>query len=205
MSNDLAYAQLYDSCPLPPASRFIRLLHVHAPSNGIEHSPIESHLEIVSLGDKPSYAALSYVWGLSGSFQILCGAVNVPVTANCHSALWHLRKTLGAFCIWVDAICINQQNTPEKAQQIALMRNIFAMSNKVYIWTGAGTDATIRAMSYLASAGLSQYREIATNTQQNSKPQLKFWRAFCGYHRSRWSSTRTLVPEPNDTSGEYNP
>ncbi|KAF2826116.1 hypothetical protein CC86DRAFT_276577, partial [Ophiobolus disseminans] len=106
------------------------------------------------LDDQPHFTALSYVWGndppTHRCFQLFveCEGAKLQVTANCHSALRHLRKKLGKMTIWVDAVCINQFDLAEKSQQIPLMSNIFSRAEIVYVWLGQGTPGTDRAMRF---------------------------------------------------------
>jgi hypothetical protein len=46
--------------------------------------------------------------------------------------------------------CIDQQSTKEKEQQVPLMGDIYTGASEVYIWLGANSAATERAMVYLA-------------------------------------------------------
>lgn len=138
------------------ALRCIRVLHIYDTigEEECEDEPIDCHLTVVNLDHQPQYCALSYVWG---PFQLLCDGVRLPITATCHSALWHLREKLVAFCILVDAVCIDQQSIKEKEQQIPLMGDIYAGASEVYIWLGIGSLATARSMHYLAQGGLEKY------------------------------------------------
>jgi Heterokaryon incompatibility protein (HET) len=54
------------------------------------------------------YEALSYVWGSLGEIHsISIGECDLPVRANLHAALLHLRDHFIERIIWVDAICID--------------------------------------------------------------------------------------------------
>jgi hypothetical protein len=68
----------------------------------------------VDLNHPGSYVALSYCWGdrTHPSFISLNNNLE-PVTANLKGALKHLA-TEDYIRIWVDAICINQNNDLEK-------------------------------------------------------------------------------------------
>src|SRR5690348_4945800 len=144
----MALQSLYDS--LPP--RHIRVLKVEAARD--PQVPIRAELFTVDLGEeqRPRFSALSYVWGSSGDKNhfILCNSgIKVPILPNAYSALQHLRDKLGTFTIWIDAVCISQDDEGEKEQQIPLMGEIYAKSDFVYVWLGAGSKATQRAMQYL--------------------------------------------------------
>jgi hypothetical protein len=109
---------------------------------------------------KPQFAALSYVWGIEQErYDISCNSVDLAVTKNCLAALQHLRKKLGHFSIWVDAICINQSqsNNNEKDQQIPLMGEIYSSAAVTYIWLGPGNQKSDRAMALLSRAGFLDY------------------------------------------------
>lgn len=44
--------------------------------------------------------------------------------------------------IWVDALCINQDDLEERANQVKTMRRIYAEADTVYIWFGTELDCT---------------------------------------------------------------
>jgi hypothetical protein len=108
---------------------------------------IKCTLSHVDLKDQAKYEALSYVWGASHSRrQIDLDGVPVNVTDNLYSALVHLRRqptTSGdanPFAVlWADALCINQNDLAEKAQQIPLMRDIYGGCMGVLVWLGEET------------------------------------------------------------------
>lgn len=101
----------YGSLPIELDSRCIRLLRIHPPvSDHDEMDPIRCDLFVADLAANPTYTALSYVWGVSASepHEVNCGDFAISVTANGHSALVHLRRKLGGFIIWMDAVCISK-------------------------------------------------------------------------------------------------
>lgn len=88
------------------------------------------------------FAALSYVWGDTTTRRniILNGAV-VSITANLETALRTLAADRGTpfasrYKLWVDAICINQSDEQEKAQQIQRMRELYSTAWTVIAWIG---------------------------------------------------------------------
>ncbi|KAK4118515.1 HET-domain-containing protein [Parathielavia appendiculata] len=89
----------------------------------------------------PSFAALSYVWGLptpgQDPPQIQIDGYAVPVTANLHGALSRLQRQRFAGHLWIDALCINQGDATEKSAQVALMGRIYALAERVVVWLGS--------------------------------------------------------------------
>jgi len=146
--------KLYATLPLDPKLKQIRVLDVQPTPDGDE-SPVVGKLGCVSLLMTPEFAALLYVWGAftKPPITITCNSQGVPVTQNCQAALQALRKRLGPFTIWIDAVCINQNDNLEKASQIPLMGEIYSMADRAYLWLGQATEVEDNAMSYLQRAG----------------------------------------------------
>jgi hypothetical protein len=91
-----------------------------------------------SSGDEVPYHALSYSWGHRGVLTtIICNGQPCSVLASVKEALVALRHARTPVWLWIDAICINQHDLTEKANQISRMFTIFrrALSVKVYLGT----------------------------------------------------------------------
>jgi len=58
------------------------------------------------------------------------------VTANCEAALRRLRNANSKRILWVDAICINQDDPTERSQQVTLMRDIYRNASNILAWLG---------------------------------------------------------------------
>lgn len=147
-------APLYQQWTLPENRKCIRLLTIKAPDpSHPDGGPLEASMSVEDVDNGTSFAALSYVWGAWSSknppHTILCEEYPIPITPNCFSALRHLRHQLDKFTVWVDAICIDQENEKEKLHQIPLMRDIYSRAKVSYMWLGKGNDKTDRAMSWL--------------------------------------------------------
>lgn len=82
------------------------LMHSRDPA-----SPIICELEHKALGEHVHYAALSYTWGSNvRTDSITLGGIAFPVTSNLFAALHAVRDKESNCFIWVDAICINQND-----------------------------------------------------------------------------------------------
>jgi len=192
--------QYYATLQIPSGSKSIRLLHVQAPVGGLDE-PLRCDLSVADLDSKPQYTAISYVWGAMSPVPdtITCGGVNLPLTPNALSALHHLRAQIGAFAIWIDAICINQLDDGEKGQQIPLMGDIYGGAATTYIWLGEGSPARQRAIEYLSYAGFPQYyfRDSASMWDGGVCPRT--WAASFVHCRRLWSFKDSSLPY--DTTG----
>jgi hypothetical protein len=114
----------------------------------LPQKPISCVLEKVSLKDPPKYSALSYRWGGSGR-QILVNDKLFIVTDKLEIALQHLQQDWKPLTLWVDAICINQQDTDEKAQQVRQMTDIYRRASQVLVWLGPAADGSDQVMDSL--------------------------------------------------------
>jgi hypothetical protein len=77
----------------------------------------------------------------------------MQVNKNLFSALQRLRKEDKQRVLWVDAICINQMDFPERAHQVQRMRLIYQRATRVLIWLGEGDQNSDLAMNVLERLG----------------------------------------------------
>lgn len=108
----------------------------------------ECMLENVSLKDTLEYNTLSYSWGnQSPTAAIVCNGDSFSVTPHLSEAFAPLHSYLGPLRkIWIDAICINQQDNEEKNIQVRLMRDIYKNAQAVLVWLGNAADDSDMAM-----------------------------------------------------------
>jgi len=152
---------------LPEGSvRLLRLLpHLD------ENSRIECQLITFSLLDSGSthpYEALSYVWGSEDNKQpIYIDGDELHVTANLHVALLRLRHCIVDRILWIDAICINQDDNDEKGHQVEFMTKIYAKASRVIVWLGEAEeeeeDNSDQALEIILRAAEEQSTNAATN------------------------------------------
>lgn len=134
------YREPYHSCPLLDQRNHIRLLVITAPERpDDDEEEIQALLRVVSLDSLPTYTALSHVWG-SGTDDdpfIRCGSAKISVTKTCFAALKYMRNR-SPIAVWIDAVCVDQQNEAEKLAQIGLMDTIYSKAQYVYVWLDHG-------------------------------------------------------------------
>jgi hypothetical protein len=151
-------------------------------------SQVQCTLHHSNLLTKPSFKALSYVWGdLGVKVTILLDSKRYEVTRNCHGALLRLRE-LGETRVWIDAICIDQTNNEEKAAQIPLMNYIYPVAKEVIVWLGHiegerdsnAQEIESMAISLLEDLSVEEIRTFDTFleiAQSGEHPELR-WKAL---------------------------
>ncbi|KAH8655046.1 heterokaryon incompatibility, partial [Tricladium varicosporioides] len=81
---------------------------------------------------RPSYSALSYVWGDPKHVcDIAINGKMAKITKSLANALRSIRKNTKIRVIWADAICINQQDFDEKSWQVQEMAAIYKRADRV--------------------------------------------------------------------------
>lgn len=93
--------------------------------------------------------ALSYTWGLKPpSVPIIINGHIKLVSENLYLALLHLRQRRYK-TVWIDALCINQDDLQERAAQVTRMKDIYKQAFLVYIWLGDSDRFTTRGFESL--------------------------------------------------------
>lgn len=202
----------YRYTPLLP--EHIRLVVIRP---GVLESPIEVDLISASFKDaEKRYKALSYEWGEGLALQsVILRDYTHPlsdiqdvkekfrrlafraygtrffVRQNLYEALRHLRQPHEAVVIWVDAICINQLNDEEKANQVRRMAEIYNKASFVNVWLGTASDKSDDAMDFIKDL-------VRSPMIQNMRVQGDSGSRFLGLIElmtSRWFSRRWIIQE----------
>jgi hypothetical protein len=152
--------QLYQSLPLNSDRREIRLLSLE---DGKADDPLICSLWTVSVDNEPQFNALSYAWGNEEkNASIAINGIEVLVTTSVESALRSIRAhdTVASpirfsdshiLPIWIDAICINQNDNDEKADQVLMMLTIYSKASNVLVWLGDGNAQTNAAFDLMCN------------------------------------------------------
>ena len=126
-------------------TRFLRLRH----DGSAFDSSLHGELFTAPLFSPPLYTALSYYWGTTARSSLIeIDGYGLPITANLEGALWRLRDK-GEVVLWVDALCINQDDDCEKNQQVLHMSHIYSTAKKVVCWVGDSSCSTKHSLELL--------------------------------------------------------
>lgn len=104
---------------------------------GTDSSPLSTRLSEISIDLDTKYEALSYECKeKAGKCLIDCNDKQAYVTLNLRDALLALRYPDKPRYLWIDALCINQQDLQEKSKQILALKTIYQKAFTVIIWLG---------------------------------------------------------------------
>jgi hypothetical protein len=112
--------------PLDAKAQEIRLLVLEA---GTAEQPLLCSLHVTSLlsEPKPQYETVSYAWGdTSLRSTIFISGQNKDVPAGPQRVLQRMRLATKSRVLWIDAICIDQDNLSERDQQVSIMPQIYS-------------------------------------------------------------------------------
>jgi hypothetical protein len=116
----------------------------------LQHTTIAEYEEDLTVG----YTALSYVWGSEEEQRmIFVDGSEFHVTVNLFCALRSIRHESKEFPLWVDAVCIDQQNIRERGQQVRFMGSIYASARNTIIYLGESDEQSDRAIRALNDTG----------------------------------------------------
>ncbi|KAI8635512.1 heterokaryon incompatibility protein-domain-containing protein [Xylariaceae sp. FL1651] len=124
----------------------IRLLKI-LPGKGSE--PLCCELIYSQIANPPEYEALSYCWGSATLVaELHCDGILIFVSANLAAALQIFRRATSSRMLWVDAICINQNDVSEKEYQVPFMGQIYSKAVAVQVWLGNDTPNCAGATAF---------------------------------------------------------
>jgi hypothetical protein len=133
--------------------------------------------DLINGNDTTSYYdAVSYCWGDAiFSHGLVCDRTSkIRITNNVDAMLRQFRKTSKYRCLWIDAICLNQQDLEEKDIQVPLMGNIYRQATKVLVWLGPAIqseDVSLAFSALKAEAIKSKNLKIQTaGSKSNDSP-----------------------------------
>ncbi|KAH7228467.1 heterokaryon incompatibility protein-domain-containing protein [Fusarium redolens] len=130
--------RLYHKLPFPDSIRLLELSQ-----NETKYS-ICGHLVLSRLEDTPCFAALSYVWGCASSEDpiLQVDGFELKIRQSLKHAIDAIFSGSDKILLWIDQICIDQENYIERQFQVTLMSKIFRQAQRVICWLGPDDENT---------------------------------------------------------------
>lgn len=140
----------------------IRLLDL-LPFSKRPENLVSCKLRVVSLQDQPvpSYQTISYVWGdPTPCCSVILNGKIFMVPRSTDEVLRHVSHQQNIRTVWIDAVCINQADLQERAQQVTLMDHVYFFTTGGMVYLGKGEQDSARAIANLEELA-REVKEIA--------------------------------------------
>lgn len=136
----------------------MRLLKIQP---GEADDPIRGELIIVSTDSQEDYDAVSYTWAdqtgdATRRFRAFIGSGYVSITRSCQEVLQRIRSRFYTKCVWIDSLCVDQDNLQERGHQVQLMPRIYTRAKKTYVYVGPTTFKEESILKCLATGRWEQ-------------------------------------------------
>lgn len=181
---------------------------------------ISCELRAFRLEDAPDYTALSYTWGAAtneraasyGSRtptrEIVCNGLVLDVTENLYDFLLMAKDNAQLLdqYFWIDAVCINQQDMPERSNHVQDMSRIYSLASLVLIWLGEGDGESEKALDLMMLIGRLPQESLDTVKPGNlgkednaailgQYSEISYWRSLAKLFQRRYFSRVWIIQE----------
>lgn len=144
-----------------------------------------------------AYEAVSWCWGedlknRTINIRIRNHTRLFYINEHLESCLKALRHTSNDRFLWIDAVCIDQENLTERNAQVAQMDRVYGGAKQVAIWIGDGDDESKLAFEFMRTKILPIWGFDAVC---EDKTQTDSWAAFLKVMSRPWFSRRWVIQE----------
>ncbi|KAH8805402.1 heterokaryon incompatibility protein-domain-containing protein [Xylogone sp. PMI_703] len=129
------------------------------------------------------------------------------VRANLYAALRHFRDEKQEVTMWIDALCIDQEDDNERTRQIKQMHEVYSQAEEVCVWLGDGSEegspdpkACFKFLKRILDLKkldilLNDLREYETSGFQNPPRAVKKCINIVNLMWNKWFSRRWVIQE----------
>ncbi|KAF2261447.1 hypothetical protein CC78DRAFT_619404 [Lojkania enalia] len=208
-----------------PGEKWIRLLRIIGRPTQ-DDTLLTLSMHPFRLESAPKFNALSYTWGNPmvpfsslyvednedsvRKYSVEVDGRKLLVTKNLLDALYEIRRmeAKGEF-LWVDGICINQDDIIERGFQVAIMGEIFKTCTNVIVWFGPTDEFFHNAFKFMDAISKippQSYQNIShppwrsrakvlLDLGAETTPHYTHWIAFAAFLCRPWFSRTWVVQE----------
>jgi hypothetical protein len=181
------YVEAFSYPPLSPerGEEEIRLLRLQSLGDDSKQILSDWSLETFTSGRTPPYNALSYTWAdpstdpsTSTTLRrevVKVNSKHLKITTNLADFLRHLENDpLERWAyIWIDAICIDQENVRERNLLVPRMKQIYEQASQVIIWLGSDR-LNVAKMFTSRARGLAKVQRILGDNEIPKIPRAEW-------------------------------
>ena len=162
---------LYTYEPLLQATDHVRLLILQP---GSFTDTLKGTLQAFSIRHLPPYEAISYCWGDSSaanhSQSVQLDGKVLLITPNAAETLLYSRSCEVSIAIWLDQVCINQEDVDECSQQVKLMNSVYEKATRVMVHLGSAFPGADILFDFMHAAEHEASRSSTLCKRRRRKP-----------------------------------
>lgn len=160
--------------PLRDPTSTIRILDL-AP--GCKTARLRCSLRTAPLASRPDYSAVSYTLGQyrAPTRDILLNDKLHQVPDELFRMLYNLRSEHEWRALWVDMLCIDQDNFEERTCQVQQMGSIYGQATQVLIWLGKVEDNSDLAFDAMNADEAPTTAHLGFTASMLSLCNRKYW------------------------------
>ncbi|MCJ1235021.1 hypothetical protein MMC14_002985 [Varicellaria rhodocarpa] len=172
-----------------------------------ESLPTQCSLAHASLDSLTTYHTLSYAWiedtstslnkiPEKGKVTIAVNKAFLSIGRNLAAALEARRMTSDReIPLWVDAMCINQQDLEERNRQVLRMRSIYKKAARVDVWLGPEADGSRSAFDFIHTICKSAVDLDWVKWSISSRRYSAEWKALYHLFQRSWWKRGWVIQE----------
>ncbi|ETS79924.1 hypothetical protein PFICI_07453 [Pestalotiopsis fici W106-1] len=158
------------------------------------------------------FDAISWCWGEASAVNqknITVGKYTLSVPANAYEVLVELCVAQKRKRIWIDAVCMNQNDIHEKSQQVAMMDTIYQRATMTLVWLGKDKGTARRAkemirriadwrqvkLPFISGTDEEEYGLFADERQTDAFPLNIDWDALTSLFSAVWFTRIWIIQE----------
>ena len=194
--------------PLEDAAKWMRLLTLYPAIDDNNDTPLHASLWPVRRNEAPEFFPVSYTWGQEGATSSLwvddldaaepgtAASRCIPIRPNLEKLLRQFRRRTAVLVLWVDALCINQDDIREKGFQVRHMDQVYR-DRQIRIWLGGRSENSDVAIDFVEDwwpLYEKQQHSAVANFLKHEDTAYK-WSALWDLIGRPWFTRRWIVQE----------
>ncbi|KAJ5443001.1 Heterokaryon incompatibility [Penicillium cf. griseofulvum] len=185
------------------------------PYRALSYSGIESQYENLVVARQKVLIDSPLRQSYEFRHPLFCNGRTLLITTSLRDALRRIRHARLPVKLWVDAICINQENVIERSSHARMIPRIYRRATNVIAWLGEAEEDSDRAITAVQRM-LEEIKHGRSSTNVLSSEDIKSFVRFIKrpIFRRLWCVVETVVakdarilcgslPSPNILTGPY--
>ncbi|KAK1827522.1 heterokaryon incompatibility protein-domain-containing protein [Podospora conica] len=157
---------------------------------------LKGSLVHASLHSAPRYEAISYCWGdATPKHSITIDDQQRPLTESAFQVLRNRSSFWLPRLIWIDSLCINQQDNDEKASQVQLIDRIYSQAYFVRFYHALLATEMLDKLAGTGADLPSNARAVTARLTPKSPTETAQWAALRDLFNNPWFGRVWVVQE----------